>query len=135
MQEAQRQKNEKRISELQSIAQVINGVMESTLPPEVAFTRRLMAIPDDDQLRQTLEANKQALTPQYLAFLQAVEASGREQGDVESANRILKVLEIAKLVAPEAAVAQEPGIEAPQARQEPFGSEERTPSGLIIAKH
>ena len=135
MQEAQRQKNEKRFGELQAIAQVINSVMESTLPPEVAFTRRLMMVTDDDQLRQTLEANKQALTPQYMAFLEAVQASGREQGDGESADRISKILEIAKLVAPEAAQTPESGVEKPQTLQDSLGSEERTPSGLIIAKH
>ncbi len=135
MQEAQRQKNPKRIVALQKIAQVINAAMEKTMPPEVAFTRRLMMAPDDEQLRQQIEANKQALTPQYLAFLQAVEASGREQGDIESANRILKIMEIAKLVAPEAVATEEPIVDKPHEMQVKLGSEERTPSGLIIAKH
>ncbi len=135
MQEAQRQKNPKRSAALQEIAQVINAAMEKTMPPEVAFTRRLMMAPDDEQLRQQIEANKQALTPQYLAFLQAVEASGREQGDIESANRILKIMEIAKLVAPEAVATEEPIVDKPHEMQVKLGSEERTPSGLIIAKH
>jgi hypothetical protein len=135
MQEAQRQKNQKRIEVLQKIAQVINTAMERTLPPEVAFTRRLMMVPDDTQLRQILEANKQALTPQYLAFLQAVESSGREQGELDSANRIAKILEIAKLIAPEAAAAAEQQEEKQPVTQDTFSSETRTPSGLIIAKH
>ena len=104
------------------------------MPPEVVFTRRLMMAPDEELLRQQLEANKQALTPQYLAFLQAVEASGREQGDSESADRILKIIEIAKLVAPASAAMEEPVIEKSQVAKDPFSSEERTPSGLIIAK-
>jgi hypothetical protein len=136
MQDAEKQKNEKRLEELQEIAGVINSVMESTLPPEVAFTRRLMMIPDDAQLRQTLEANKQALTPQYLAFLQAVVESGNEQGEVESADRLTKVLAIAKSIVPEVAIPDEQAVaQTGPSLQESPGSEERTPSGLIIAKH
>lgn len=136
MQEAQRQKNQKRIAALQEIAQVINGAMEKTMPPEVAFTRRLMMTSDDAQLRQMLEANKQALSPQYLAFLQAVESSGREQGDTDSADRIVKIIEMAKLVAPASASATnlEPEVKKPEGEKKSFGSEERTASGLIIAK-
>lgn len=132
MQEAQRQKNQKRIEALQKVATVVNATMERALPPEVAFTRRLMMIPDDAQLRQTLENNKQALTPQYIAFLQAVEASGREQGDTQSADRLSKIIEMAHQIAPVSA--QEAAAESSREVQQQVSNEERTPSGLIIAK-
>ncbi|MDF1514398.1 MAG: CpXC domain-containing protein [Anaerolineae bacterium] len=134
MQDAQRQKSEKRIKDLQRVAQAVNAALESTLPPEVAFTRRLMAISDETQLRKVLGNNKQALTPQYLAFLQAVENSAKEQSDVESTTRISRILTIIKEIAPDVNIPDEPVAEQPQAKPGVFGTEERTPSGLIIAK-
>ncbi len=134
MREAQAEEDEEALQGLERVATAVNRVIESTMPPEIALIRRLMAAPDDE-LDEQLRANRERLTPRFLQFLEALEQSMIEQGQDQAVARIAKIRARARQVAP----AQEPAAQAQKAAPEagdqgPADSEERTPSGLIIAK-
>lgn len=142
MQRAQQEGDQQGVDALQQLAGVINEVMEGTMPPEIALTRRLLVAVTENRLDQQLEAHKQLLSPQYLQFLASLESSMQEQGQEEAAGRIAEIR--AKAAAytgsasqPSQTVPPQPliGEQQPEQKQKPqSGSEERTPSGLIIAK-
>jgi hypothetical protein len=150
MQRAQQEGDQKGVQELQQLAAVINEVMEGTMPPEIALTRRLLVAVTENKLDQQLKANRQLLTPQYLQFLASLEESMQEQGQDEAASRIAEIRSKASAYAGSAPAGQAEKAPAqsqivqpqqpagqgkPAQKQEPGSdSEERTPSGLIIAK-
>jgi hypothetical protein len=135
MREAQQQGDQGAVDRLQRVVEAVNKVLESTMPPEVALARRLMAMPDDE-LDQQLQANRQLLTPRFLQFLEAMGQTLVEQGQEEGAARLARVAARARQFAPAApAAAAEPAQpEKPAPERERPDSETRTPSGLIIAK-
>lgn len=140
LQEAQQEGDEESVEALQKVRAAVNQVMESTMPPEIALTRRLMAAPSEEALREQLRAVKDMLTPRFLQFLQALEGSMREQGQEEAAERLVEIRAKAQQFvsepSPVAATSAEPP-QVPDAKQdqgELSDGEERTPSGLIIAK-
>jgi hypothetical protein len=137
IQEAQAEGDQDTVTALQKVGAAVNQVMESTMPPEIALTRRLMAAPSDEALMEQLQAVRQSLTPRYLDFLEAVEGSMREQGQEETAERVAQIRAKARQLAPEDADASLASPAAPQPEDVSAPSdddEERTPSGLIIAK-
>ena len=144
LQEAQQRGDQQGTEDLQRVATAVNRVMESTMPPELALTRRLMAAPSDEVLVEQLQAIRELLTPRFLQFLEALEGSMREQGQDASADRLVEIRAKAQQVAPDGAPqvgpqaesASAPAPPAPPAEnvQRPADGEERTPSGLIIAR-
>lgn len=131
LREAQQNEDQARIEELERVATAVNRVIEGTMPPEVALTRRLMAASDEDLMAQ-LRANRKQLTPEYLEFLRAVQQSMDEQGQTDAAERISRILTKAEQLAPAGGPPATPQA-GKEAGEGP--AEERTPSGLIIAKH
>ncbi|MBN1250355.1 MAG: CpXC domain-containing protein [Anaerolineae bacterium] len=137
LQEAQQQGDQGMVEALQKVTSVVNQAMESTMPPEIALTRRLMAAPSDEALTKQLQAVRRALTPRYLQFLEAMEDSLREQGQDEAAERLAEIRAKAAQIAPEAGQPSPEPPAVPEAEEEPEpvgDGEKRTPSGLIIAK-
>lgn len=148
MQEAQRQGDQTAIADLQRVAEAVNRVMESTMPPEIALTRRLMAAPTEEALAEQLQTVRELLTPAYFQFLEALESSMEEQGQEESVARIALIRAKAAQIAPAAAAGSPsappagpviagatPAAAPPQSTAtRSADGEERTPSGLIIAK-
>lgn len=131
LREAQDQGDEEAVQALRRVADAVERVMESTMPPEVVLARRLLAATSDDELQAALEANRAMLTPEFLRFLETLEQSLREQGQVEGAERLSKIRAKAQGVVPTADVTStQPG--SPTSLGD---SEERTASGLIIARH
>jgi hypothetical protein len=136
LREAEQQGDSETVQRLQRAAVAVNKVLESTIPPEVALARRLMAVPEE-QLDQQLNAARELLTPRFLDFLDAMGQSLLEQGQTEAAERMARVATRARRVVPEAAAAasqQREPEQAPTADRRDSDSETRTPSGLIIAK-
>lgn len=134
LQEAQDEGDEEALEALERVATAVNRVIESTMPPEIALIRRLVAV-SDDELDQALRANRKQLTPRFLQFVEALEQSMEEQGQDEAAAQLAKIRDRARQIAPAqrpAAAAQKPDVEGDE--QKPADTEERTPSGLIIAK-
>ncbi len=117
------------VESLQRIASVINQVTEENLPPEVVLVRRLLMSPSEEQMLETLQANQPLLRPQFFQFLDNIEATSREQGDTQAADQMARIRLLAQRYAPQPEVPQ-----AETAPQTPPPSENRTASGLIIAK-
>ncbi len=130
LQQAQEAGDQRRLEELMEVAQLLERVMEENMPPEMALARRLLMAPDDEQLRNLLEENRPMLTPPFLQFLEALEQGSLERGDTEVAERLAEIRAEAAQMMP--ARGAQPGGGAPQRRA--GDDEERTPSGLIIAK-
>ncbi len=133
MRDAQQAGDEAALRDLQRVAAAVNEVMESTMPPEIALTRRLMAAPSDEQLDKQLTSIRELLTPAFLQFLGALEESLNAQGQSDSAARVAKIQARARQIAP--AVPNAQLMEQPQATGTSRESDTTTPSGLIIAKH
>ncbi len=130
--EAQKAGDEGALGDLNRISRAVNEVMESTMPPEIALTRRLMAAPSDEQLDKQLNSIRGLLTPAFLQFLEALQESLVAQGQDEAAARVSKIQARAQQIAPAPAVAEPAqGSESPE---RPVTQEPTTPSGLIIAK-
>ena len=112
------------------------------MPPEIALTRRLMAAPSDEALLEQLQAIRKLLTPRFLQFLEALAGSMREQGQEEGADRVMQIRAIAQEVVPGGAPQADLQISSASAPPAPpavsvqrsADGEERTPSGLIIAR-
>lgn len=125
IEEAEEAGNEEHLEELRGVAQVVNEVMEGNLPPEVALIRRLMVAPSDEQLRELMEARREVLTPRFFLYLQVLEASAREEGQAESAERIDDIRGIATSIAPDAA-SQAESIQAEAEQQQPAAVQQPT---------
>ncbi|MCJ7549014.1 MAG: CpXC domain-containing protein [Anaerolineae bacterium] len=142
LQEAQQRNDQQAVADLQRVATAVNQVMESTMPPEMALTRRLMAAPSDEVLMEQLQAIRQLLTPRFLQFLESLEGSMREQGQEEGADRLMQIRAKAQQVAPggapqvapQTAPANAPPAPPAESVQRSADGQERTPSGLIIAR-
>jgi hypothetical protein len=125
IEEAEEAGNEEHLEELRGVAQVVNEVMEGNLPPEVALIRRLMVAPSDEELRELMEARREVLTPRFFLYLQVLEASAREEGQAESAERIDDIRGIATSIAPDAA-SQAESIQAEAEQQQPAAVQQPT---------
>ena len=145
LQEAQKRGDQQAAEDLQRVATAVNRAMESTMPPEMALTRRLMAAPSDEALMEQLQGIRKLLTPRFLQFLEALEESMREQGQEEGADRLMQIRAKAQQVAPggapqadpqAASAPAPPAPPAPPAKDAQHSADglERTPSGLIIAR-
>lgn len=134
LQQAEQQKDQETLKQLQRIARVVSQTLEAHMPPEMALARRLMMVPEEE-LPAVLKQNREHLTPRFAQLLEALEATSREQGEAEAAERLQKIRELVEPMIPaqaqEAAPSRAP---EPQAAAQPDEGEARTPSGLIIAK-
>jgi hypothetical protein len=135
LEDAREQGHKEAVQALQQVMQVVNQVMEENMPPELALIRRVMMAPTEERRDQVLQANREVLQPRFFQFLESLEESSREQGDVEAAEQLAKIRTRARMYAPEVQQPTQPSApEGPQ-EQPPSDSETTTPSGLIIAKH
>ncbi|NBD36207.1 MAG: hypothetical protein GVY30_09445, partial [Chloroflexi bacterium] len=79
--EAKRNKDQEAFEALQSVAEVVNKVMEGQMPPEMVLLRRLMVAESDEALNQILEQNRRLLSPQFFQFIEMLEQQSREEGE------------------------------------------------------
>lgn len=139
IQQAQAAHNHEYLEKLKELAKLLQQIAEESMPPEVLFMRRLLMMPDDEKLKALLEHNKQSLVPEFFDMLDAMLAMSEERGEKDSVERIKHIKTIAQEYAP--AQPSAPQQTAPSASellsrkpQQPSASENRTESGLIIAK-
>ena len=135
IQEARRTGNNALLSKLKELNEVLDQLMEASMPPEVALVRRLLMATSDEEATELLEENREVVDASFLQFLEAIEARSRESGDVEVADRLQELREkaqrfVSPLVSPTAA----PPEKAEPSSEEPLGpGEKRGPGGLIIS--
>ena len=86
---------------LQALSALLVRLMDESLPPEVRLLNRLMAAEDDATLDKLLQENRDLLTEDLVQYLEDTEATMREQGTLETADRLASVLAKVKLNLPQ----------------------------------
>jgi hypothetical protein len=83
---------------LQQVADVIVGLMEDQLPPEIRLVNRLLNAPYPDGTRQMLEAQRDMVTPEFVAGLDEVVLELEQGGNQELANHMRQVKDQAQVI-------------------------------------
>jgi hypothetical protein len=83
---------------LQQVADIIMGLMEDQLPPEIRLVNRLLSAPYPDGTRQVLEAQRDMVTPEFLAGLDEVVLELEQAGNEELANHMRQVKDQAQVI-------------------------------------
>ena len=81
---------------LQAIGNAAMRVIQSMQPPEVQFVNALLSASFPDQTRALLERNRKTLAPEFVAWLESVAAGLKEDGRVESGERLTQIIAQAK---------------------------------------
>jgi hypothetical protein len=93
LQAAEQQKQQAMFDRLQAVADAINRSIAATQPPEVRLVNTLLSAAYPDETRKLLEANRKALSPQLLNWMQAVAQDLRQDGRNDAADQLAKILE------------------------------------------
>lgn len=81
---------------LQFIWDLVLRLAEESMPPEVRFLNRLVAVESDAEVERLLQENRDLVTERLIRFMEETEAGIREQGALETAERLASVLEKAR---------------------------------------
>jgi hypothetical protein len=92
LQEAHKAENEEALDALREIWNVVMGLMEEAMPPELRLFNRLMAAEDEEEMEGLLEENKNLVTQRMAQFVEQTEAKAREEDDLETAEQLALVL-------------------------------------------
>ncbi len=96
LEEARASGNGQIVEALQSIWDLILRLTEESMPPEVRFLNRLMDAEEETEVERLLQENRDLVTERLIQFMEETEASIREQGALETAERLASVLEKAR---------------------------------------
>lgn len=86
------------VQALQQIANMIMTLLEDRLPPDVRLINRLLSAPYPDGTRQLLEAQREVLTPGFLAGLDQIVGELEQAGNTDVANHMKQVKSQAELI-------------------------------------
>ena len=92
LEEARAAGNAEAVASLQAIWDMLLRMMEESLPPEVQFLNRLMAAEDDAEIEELLQDGREFVTERLIQLMEDAEARIREEGDLETADRLALVL-------------------------------------------
>jgi hypothetical protein len=84
---------------LDLLGRIAMAVLQQTLPPELRLLNALLNISSEEGRRRLLERNHRLLTPEWLQWLQQMEARMREEGRAEVAEQIAAIRALAEQVA------------------------------------
>ncbi len=84
---------------LQLLGQIAMAILQQTLPPELRLLNALLNVRSEAQRRQILERNRRLLTPEFLQWLQQMEARMREEGRPEMAEQVGVIRALAEQIA------------------------------------
>jgi len=93
LKEAQAAGDEGAVEALQAIMGLILHLIEETLPPELRLLNRLIDAEDDAKIEELLQENRDLMTERLIQFMEGTEAKMREDGQMESAERLALALE------------------------------------------
>lgn len=99
LRDAQAAGDQQAAESLQKIWGLVIELLEETLPPELRLFNRLMGTEDEAQLEKLLQDNRSLLNEQLIRFMEQTEAHMREEGTIEAADHLVKVLQKAKEIA------------------------------------
>ena len=98
LQQAQ-QSDQQAFAQLQKVGDAAMRVIQGTQPPEVRFVNTLLQIEYPNQTKELLERNRQVLGPEFIAWMEGLASDLRQNGRVESADRLALVIDQAKELA------------------------------------
>ncbi len=84
---------------LQQVANMIIGLMEEHLPPEVRLINQLLNASYPDATRRLLESQRETLTPEFIADMDQIIAELEQASNTDVANHMKQIREQAKLIA------------------------------------
>lgn len=93
LQEAHKNEDEETLEALREIWNVVMGLMEEAMPPELRLFNRLMAADGEQEIEQLLEENKNLVTQRMAQFVEETQAEAREEGDEETADQMALISE------------------------------------------
>jgi len=93
LQQAHNQEDEEALEALRGIWDVVMGLMEEAMPPELRLINRLMAAEDEEEIERLLEQSRNLVTQRMAQFVDETEAKAREDGDLETAEQMALVSE------------------------------------------
>jgi hypothetical protein len=93
LQEAHKAENEEALSALREIWNVVIGLMEEAMPPELRLINRLLAAEDEMAIESLLEEHRNLVTQRMAQFIEQSEAEAREEGDADTADQMALVLQ------------------------------------------
>ncbi len=96
LEEAQSKGDKRAVESLQAIWSLLVRLAEESLPPEIQFLNQLVAAEDDAKIEQLLQENRDMVTERLVQFMGEAEANMREEGSLETADRLVRVREKAK---------------------------------------
>jgi hypothetical protein len=91
IQHAESENHEEAARALQQLANMIIGLLEERLPPEVRLINQLLNAPYPDGTRQLLEDHREVLNPEFVAALDQLTAELEQSGDTDNANHMRQV--------------------------------------------
>jgi hypothetical protein len=101
IQHAEAENHEEAAKALQQLANMIIGLLEERLPPEVRLINRLLNAPYPDGTKQLLEDQREVLTPEFVAALDQVVAELEQAGNTDNANHMRQVKRQAETISQE----------------------------------
>lgn len=93
LEQAQKDGNEEAVKSLQEIWDLVVGIMEETVPPELGLIHQLMNVEDEAEIDSLLEQSRALITDGLVQALEDTESERREEGDTETADRLALVVE------------------------------------------
>ncbi len=96
LEEAQSKGDKRAVESLQAIWSLLVRLAEENLPPEIQLLNQLVAAEDDAKIEQLLQENRDMVTERLVQFMGEAEANMREEGSLETADRLVRVREKAK---------------------------------------
>jgi hypothetical protein len=116
---AQQAGDQETLSRLQEVWRLVMQILQEQVPPELLLMTQLMEAPDEETMRQVLEANSQMLTGEFLELLERMEQDFRARGEEEVAQKAARALELARAMVPA----------RPEEKRPP-----QRPSGLVMVR-
>jgi hypothetical protein len=93
LQEARQSGNYERSGRIQAIIEVVQKA--SAPPPEYELIEQLIALENETEIRQALEAKKENITPEFLQLLTGLSSQMESEGQAEVATRLQEVYRLA----------------------------------------
>jgi len=132
MQAAEQSNQQATLDRLQAVADAIARAIAAAQPPEIRFLNALLSVTYPDETRRILEANRRALSPQFLNWMRSVAQDLKQNGRTDAAEHLSKVIEQAQEIAPAPASAAAAATPAPAPVAPPPPAEPKPQ--ILIAK-
>lgn len=99
IEQARQNGDDQGLAQLQEAWQLTMRLIQEQVPPELALLTRLLEADDIEEIQQTLEANRDLVSEQFVAMLERVEQDLREREETGPARRAAAALAAARTIA------------------------------------